>query len=125
MSVKKKILIGEDSNIVLSVIRKILENMQYEVKGVKNGQEILSELKKDSFDLILMDISMPKMDGLECVKHIRSNENEKIQSIPIIAISGNAKNFSLDQYKEHGFNDLIQKPIDFDILAKKIVDTFA
>lgn len=125
MSELKKILIGEDSNIVLSVVKKILENMKYEVMGVKNGLEILAELNKDSYDLILLDISMPKMDGLECTQKIRSSENDKIKNIPIIAISGNAKNFSLDQYREYGINDLIQKPIDFDILAKKIVDTFS
>ena len=122
MESSKNILIAEDSNIVLSVVTKILENMNYHVDGVKNGEELLKSIETESYDLVLMDINMPKMDGITCAKHIRENKEQKINQIPIIAISGNALNYSVDQYKSLGINDLIQKPIDFDLLAKKIVD---
>jgi hypothetical protein len=122
MQTQKKILIAEDSNIVLSVVTKILENMNYEVVGVKNGEELLKSVEDHPFDLILMDINMPKMDGITCTKHIRENKIKRIKEIPIIAISGNAMNYSVEEYKELGINDLIQKPIDFDLLAKKIFE---
>lgn len=122
MQTQKKILIAEDSNIVLSVVTKILENMNYAVIGVKNGEELLKSIQKSHFDLILMDINMPKMDGITCTRHIRENKIKRIKEIPIIAISGNAMNFSVEEYKELGINDLIQKPIDFDLLAKKIFE---
>jgi CheY-like chemotaxis protein len=122
MSSSKKILIAEDSNIVSSLTKKVLENMKYEVDVVKNGLEILEKLKTSEYQLILMDINMPKMDGIECTQNIRSNSDKSISDIPILAISGNAKNFTIDQYKELGINDLIQKPIDFDSLTKKIID---
>ena len=122
MSSSKKILIAEDSNIVSSLTKKVLENMKYEVDVVKNGLEILEKLKTAEYQLILMDINMPKMDGIECTQKIRENSDKKISDIPILAISGNAKNYTVEQYKELGINDLIQKPIDFDTLTKKIID---
>ena len=122
MTMHRKILIAEDSNIVLSVVTKILENMSYEVVGVKNGEDLLNSIENTNFDLILMDINMPKMDGITCTKHIRENKSQRIKEIPIIAISGNAMNYTVEEYKSLGIDDLIQKQIDFDLLAKKIVE---
>ncbi len=117
---QKRILIAEDSNIVLSIVSRILQNMNYEVEGVKNGTEVLEQLKTNTFDLILMDISMPRMDGISCVNHIRKHESKESKEIPIIAISGNALNLSEKKYLELGFNGIIEKPINFDLLAKEI-----
>ncbi|QNL21122.1 response regulator [Hyphobacterium sp. CCMP332] len=123
MTIQKKILIAEDSNIVLNVVSKVLENMNYKVLGVKNGKELLSKMEKENFDLILMDINMPKMDGITCAKHIRDHNDKRIKNIPIIALSGNDKNLSVEEYQAIGINDLIQKPIDFDQMAQKISST--
>lgn len=116
----KKIIIAEDSNIILSVVSRILQNMNYEVLGVRNGVELLKILEKQKCDLILMDINMPKMDGITCAREIRKHSKDTIKNIPIIALSGNAKNLSVEEFKEEGINDLIQKPIDFDLMARKI-----
>lgn len=120
MSEGKKIIIAEDSNIIMSLVTRILQNMDYEVIGVKNGKELLQKLEKTVADLILLDINMPQMDGITCAKLIRENKNEEINHIPIIALSGNALNLTPEEYKAKGINDLIQKPIDFDLMAKKI-----
>lgn len=123
MADQKKILIAEDSNIVMNVVSKILENMNYIVYGVKNGEELLDKIEKENFDLILMDINMPKMDGITCAQKIRKSDREQIKNIPIIALSGNDKNLTVKEYNAVGINDLILKPIDFDILAQKINKT--
>lgn len=124
MTESKKILFAEDSSIVLNLVSKVLQNQNFKVKGVKNGQKLLEEIEKDQYDLVLMDITMPVMDGLDCTKQIRNNPKRHISEVPIIAISGNARNFTLKQYQDIGINDLIEKPINFDLLTTKIIDIF-
>lgn len=120
MPSQKKIIIAEDSNIIINVVSKVLENMNYKVLGVNNGKELLGKIGKEHFDLILMDINMPKMDGITCATHIRQSESSDIKNIPIIALSGNDRNMTVEEYNAAGIDDLIQKPIDFDQMAKKI-----
>jgi hypothetical protein len=110
----KKILVAEDSSVIQNLTKRILSMQDYDISSVKNGAEVLDVLSKEDFDLILLDINMPVMDGLECTQKIRSNPNEKISGIPIIAITGNAKNYSREQYIEHGINDLLPKPLNYD-----------
>ena len=86
-------------------------------------KELLSKMEKENVDLILMDINMPKMDGITCAKHIRDHNDQRIKNIPIIALSGNDKNLNVEEYRAIGINDLIQKPIDFDQMAQKISST--
>jgi hypothetical protein len=79
-------------------------------------------IEAPKYDIILMDINMPKMDGMECSKQIRSNPDEKVSSIPIIAITGNAANYTMEDFKEAGINDYLPKPINFDQLVKMVND---
>ena len=106
----KRIIIAEDSSVIQNLIKKILSSLQHEISTVKNGVEVLEELKKHPCDLILMDIHMPIMDGMECAREIRSSKNE----VPIVAITGNANNYSIDDFKEAGINDFLPKPLNYD-----------
>ena len=110
----KKILIGEDSSIIINLTKNVLAFENYEMKSARNGKLVLELLQKEDFDLILMDITMPVMDGLECTKQIRAMEDSKKNSLPIIAISGNLNNFSPEEFRKFGFDDFIQKPLDYD-----------
>ena len=110
----KKILIGEDSSIIINLTRNVLAFENYEMKSARNGKLVLDLLEKEDFDLILMDITMPVMDGLECTKQIRAMEDSKKSTLPIIAISGNLNNFSPEEFRKFGFDDFIQKPLDYD-----------
>jgi two-component system cell cycle response regulator DivK len=124
MSGKIKVLIAEDSSVILNLTKKILEFQNCEIYSAKNGINVLEMLEKNDFNVILMDINMPGMDGIECTSLIRKLPNPVKAGVPIIAISGNAKNFSIDEFKSQGFTDFLQKPLNFDLLVEK-VKTFA
>jgi len=113
----KKILIAEDSSVILNLTKKILTQQKFEITTVKNGIAVLDKLEKETFDLILMDINMPGLDGMETTKRIRSNSNKQISSLPIFAITGNASNYSIEEFKAVGLNEYLQKPLDFDRLV--------
>ncbi len=121
----KKILIGEDSSVIQNLAKKILEFQNFEITSAKNGQEVLNHLEKHSFDVVLLDINMPIMDGMDCVRAIRANANEKISKLPIIAITGNARNYTKEDFTEAGFNEMLAKPLNFDhlvIMVKSLID---
>ena len=117
----KRILIGEDSSITINITQKILEKQSYEVKGAKNGREVLELFLKEDFQIILLDIHMPVMDGIACVKEIRVNERPEKRNVPIIAITGNDINYNADSLKEYGVTDCLFKPINYDELMEKII----
>ena len=82
------ILVAEDHEINQIVIRALLQQLDFEVKVVKNGEEVLSELHVQPWKLILMDLFMPEMDGLEAVKHIR--QMRQYDHLPVVAITANS-----------------------------------
>jgi len=120
MSAPKKVLIAEDSSVIQNLTKKILSIQNYQISSVKNGQQVLDALESEPFDIILMDINMPIMDGIECTEKIRSLDNPEKSQIPIIAITGNARNLSLQEYREIGINDFLQKPLNFDELVNLV-----
>lgn len=120
MSGKIKVLIAEDSSVILNLTKKILEFQNCEIHSAKNGQMVLDMLQNEDFNVILMDINMPGMDGIECTSIIRKLPDSKKSLIPIIAITGNAKNLTLEEFKNQGFTDFLQKPLNFDVLVEKV-----
>lgn len=116
----KKVLIAEDSSVIQNLTRKILMMQQYEISSVKNGMQVLKKLESEDFHVILMDINMPVMDGMECARKIRSLEDPKKAQVPIIAITGNAKNYSMEQFQEVGINEYLPKPLNFDDLVETV-----
>lgn len=117
----KKVLIAEDSSVIQNLARKILQSQNFEITAVKNGQQVLDKMEKDSFDVIVMDINMPVMDGMQCAERIRERKDEKAQT-PIIVISGNAKNYTEDDFERIGVNAYLQKPLNFDELVEKVYE---
>ena len=118
----RKVLIAEDSNVVKNLTKNILEDQGFEVYGARNGEEVLILLKKAVFDIILMDIHMPVMDGLECSKRIRASKNKKVNSVPIIAFTGNFLNYTQEDFEANGINDYVVKPVDYDDLLQKMIN---
>ncbi|MCS5489143.1 response regulator [Algoriphagus limi] len=114
MSQPKKILVGEDSSIIINLTKNVLAFENYEMTAARNGKQVLEKLQNEDFDLILMDISMPVLDGIACTKMIREMKDEKKSNIPIIAISGNIHNMTHEDFRKAGFDDFIQKPLDYD-----------
>ncbi|MDX5346307.1 MAG: response regulator [Hymenobacteraceae bacterium] len=120
MSETKTILIAEDSSVILNLTKKILELQNYKIITAKNGGEVLKQVDKQKIDAILMDINIPVKDGMACTREIRNNPNKQIANIPIIAVTGNANNYTLDQFKEAGINAYLPKPLDFDMLVQTV-----
>lgn len=106
-----KILVVEDNLVNQRVISLILKYNNALVEVANNGLEAVKKYQEQYFDLILMDIQMPVMDGLEATQIIRQSEKFQTQKTPIIAVSANA--FDEDRQKAHkvGMNDFIAKPV--------------
>ncbi len=120
MSKDKKILVGEDSSIIINLTKSVLAFENYSMKAARNGKQVLEFLEKEDFDLILMDLNMPILDGVECTKQIRALSDPVKSKLPIIAISGNINNYSMDEFRKIGFNEFLQKPLDFDKLLATV-----
>ncbi len=116
----KKVLIAEDSSVIQNLTKKILQMQNYEITSVKNGEQVLSKLEEEDFNVILMDINMPVMDGMECARNIRALKDKNKQATPIIAITGNARNYTMENFQEVGINDYLPKPLNFDELVEMV-----
>ena len=120
MATIKKVLIAEDSSVIQNLTRKILQAQNFEIFSAKNGKQVIDMVGKDDYDIILMDINMPVMDGMECTRQIRSLNDESKSAIPIVAITGNAMNYTMEEFKEVGINEYLQKPLNFDTLVEVV-----
>ncbi|GAB3835749.1 response regulator [Hymenobacter sp. 15J16-1T3B] len=120
MSDSKTILIAEDSSVILNLTKKILELQKYRIVSAKNGGEVMKQLEAQPIDCILLDINIPVKDGMTVAREIRQSTNDKIRQVPIIAITGNANNYSMDDFREAGVTDYLPKPLDFDALVRTV-----
>ncbi len=114
----KRVLIAEDSSVIQNLARKILEFQNYEITAVKNGEQVLQIIDKEPFDILLLDINMPVMDGMECVRKVRGLADKQKAKMPVVAITGNAKNYTEEEFKAAGFDDVLVKPLNFDRLVE-------
>lgn len=115
----ESILLVEDNAINKIVIKKMLRKIGYSnVKTASNGIEALALFEKQKFDIILMDIEIPKLDGLETVKIIRRNEEKTGTHIPIIATTAHALKGDREKFLAQGMDDYISKPVDIFKLSK-------
>lgn len=113
----KKVLVCEDNKINQKIVEKILLNVDMLVDFASNGVEGVLKAKKNEYDVILMDIRMPIMDGLVSTREIRKFNN----IIPIIAVSANAYESDIEESKLAGMNFYISKPIRKEILYSTII----
>ena len=120
MADQKRVLVAEDSSVIINLTKNVLLFEKFHITSVKNGKQVLDKLQKEDYDLILMDINMPVMDGIECTKAIRAMDDNVKANVPIIAITGNYKNYTLDDFKKVGINDYVQKPLDYDLLLATV-----
>lgn len=118
MKASKTILIAEDSSIIINLVKKVLQFDDYDIVVARNGQEVLDELAQRPVDLIIMDIIMPVMDGMTCIKKIRAHKSKKIAEVPIVVITGNYKNYQPEDFAAVGVHKYLQKPFNFDRLIE-------
>jgi len=119
--VNLRILLVEDNPLNQMVTNKLLSDWGTKVTIANNGLEAIEALRRQPFDLILMDIQMPEMDGYEATRFIRAEMPPPIDNIPIIALTANAFSGSDDECLKVGMNDYLSKPIEIQNLFDKIV----
>jgi len=110
-----KILVAEDDKFNQELIKEILKKWSIEADIVADGVEAIEKVKNNKYDLIFLDINMPKMSGVEAIKEIK-----KLLSTPIVALTANAFKEDREKYLKVGFNDVISKPINLDELEKTL-----
>ncbi|WP_162386160.1 ATP-binding protein [Spirosoma endbachense] len=120
-----KILIAEDNETNKLIIRKILHSTvpSILIDFASDGDEVLAKIERSSYDIILMDIQMPKKNGLETTRLIRAHQDERINKTKIIALTAYARKAEIDKFLEAGMNDYATKPIVKDELIRKIHDS--
>ena len=111
----KKILIAEDNDSNYILMTYILKKY-YQFERAKNGQEAVEMTEKGAYDLVLMDIKMPIMDGLEATKAIRA----ALPDLPIIALTANAFDSDRQLALEAGCNDFLSKPVSSELCLKAL-----
>jgi CheY-like chemotaxis protein len=114
-----RILLAEDNIVNQKLALKMLEKRGHHVTIVSNGLDALDALEKKRFDLVLMDVQMPKMGGLEATKRVRESEIEK-EHIPIIAMTAHAMKGDREMCLSAGMDDYVSKPIKADELFSVI-----
>jgi CheY-like chemotaxis protein len=113
----KRILVVDDNALNLELTCQVLED-DYDVLTAENGEEALAEIEKGKPDLVLMDLSMPVLDGWEATRRIRSNADT--EKMPVIALSAHAIPAEIDKAMAAGCNAFVTKPVDEDELLEKI-----
>jgi len=121
---KYNILLVEDNRVNQALIKAFLNKYHHHTDIANNGVEALHMIKQRPYDLILMDIQMPEMDGLEATSHIRAMADPTCD-IPIIAVTANALNIEKQAYLDAGMNGFLAKPVQQADLMQIIDDVMA
>lgn len=114
----KKVLLADDNEINQFVIESILKDWKMVVSLVSNGEEAIHKIASEKFDIVLMDIKMPVINGLEATSYIRK---ELHSEIPIIALTANSLPVEINKTRDAGMSDFVSKPIDPTLLYSKML----
>ena len=113
-----RILVVEDNIDNMTLIADVLQSLNYNVIQATDGEQGFKVAQTEKPDLILMDLSLPRMDGWTATRHIKADET--IQHIPVIALTAHAMVGDKERALEAGCNDYISKPINLKELANKL-----
>lgn len=113
-----RVLVAEDNAINQKIVRIMLQKAGCDVLAVDDGNKAVQAIQTGQFDLVLMDLHMPQLDGLEATRQIRAFET-KVKAVPIIALTASAFTDDRDRCLSAGMNDFVTKPIKLDYLLEK------
>ena len=123
-----RILFAEDNPVNITFGMSLLRKLGHDVVSVVNGSECLAALEQDSFDLVLMDIQMPVMNGVEALREIREQESETASHQLVIALTAHSLRGEKERFLEEGFDGYVSKPLDVSELVnemKRVTGAFA
>ncbi|MDX1982634.1 MAG: ATP-binding protein [Bryobacteraceae bacterium] len=116
---KGRILLVEDNDVNRIVAMRLLEKMGYQTHAVLNGRQACEAVRQDRFDLILMDLQMPEMDGFEATRHIRGGGGDSSRT-PVIALTASAMEGDRERCLSKGMDDYLAKPLDPAVLSQMV-----
>jgi len=119
-----RILLAEDNDVSRMVAIKTLEKLGHSVYAVQNGRKAVEALTIEPFDLVLMDIRMPEMDGFQATEAIRKREAGSDQHVPIVALTGSVFDGDRERFLEAGMDSFIRKPLSGGALTE-FVESFS
>ncbi len=105
------VLVVDDDEINQLVVTRLLSAMNHETTSVSTGKEAIDRLGYERFDLVLMDIHMPDLDGVEATRWIRNNGNEALRNIPVVGMTASIMSDERDAYLDAGMNSVLGKPL--------------
>ncbi len=115
----RKVLVVDDNPDVLWLLNDLLSrSLEVEISTAQNGKVAVETAREVQPDLILMDLMMPVMNGLEAIREIKNDENMK--KIPVVAFTALINTFQRDEVMKHGFVECLEKPLDFDQLKDMV-----
>ena len=118
-----KILVVDDTVLNRILLTEILEDAGYLYGQASNGQQAIEILAEQQYDLVLLDIEMPVMNGFDTIRHIRKKMSPPVNALPVIAITAHDPSMFSDDFKNAGFTSLLTKPYNIDKI-KKMIQTF-
>lgn len=116
-----RVLVADDNKTNILIAKKFLKKWDINVVDVRNGRDAVQQIQDNDFDLVLMDLQMPIMDGAEATRHIRALLDGSKASVPIIALTASAMLEEQESMFDAGMNDFVSKPFNPSDLYKKIV----
>ena len=111
---------AEDNAVNRKLALLMLGKEGYTAASVENGKDAVQALREDVFDLVLMDVQMPVMDGVEATRKIREMEEKTGRHVPIVALTANAMKGDRERYLEAGMDDYMTKPFKWELLRQVI-----
>jgi len=114
----KKILIVDDSKAIRQSIRFVLEQNEYQVLDAEDGLDALEKLENETVDLIITDVNMPNMNGIELIQEVRGKDNFKF--VPILVLTTESQNSVMEKGKAAGATGWIVKPFSTDKLLAAV-----
>lgn len=114
------ILVADDNTMVLQMLTDFLEMQGYKVFQARSGVELLEKIAENRPDLVLVDIQMPRMDGLETIRRVRASKDGQISSIPLIAVTALAMPGDRERCMLAGATEYVSKPLKLNELSALI-----
>ncbi len=117
---EKKLLLVDDDESYLNIVKKILTKMEYAAEVAASSKEALKILEKEKYSLIITDLDMPGLDGVELCKQIKENDSKSI----VYALSGDITDYDTEDLEKSGFDGYLSKPAKIEVLKQAIEGAF-